>query len=181
MHICCLATTRKQATIQKPLLYNVSIKSDRQILFSEWSMWMAAHSTTEYVMPPLNNNWTAIEELWFLCGPCRYVLSRMSEWVNEWGLLGFSCWDLLLWEAGSWGGDSSGTQRKGNVNHWTPLPNNSSKDVTWLVCVCVCVCNAVIFKELNKSGHQSRTHLQSHFIKSWLHLLLLLLIHWNKY
>jgi hypothetical protein len=39
-------------------------------------MWMAAHARIEYIMPPLNNNLTATEELWFLCGPCRDVIEN---------------------------------------------------------------------------------------------------------
>jgi hypothetical protein len=37
-------------------------------------------------------------------------------------------------------GDRSGTQRKGNVQLWSPLPSNSSEDVTVDTGVCVCVC-----------------------------------------
>jgi hypothetical protein len=38
--------------------------------------------------------------------------------------------------------DSSGTQRKGNVQLWKPIPSNGSADVTvdTSMCVCVCVC-----------------------------------------
>jgi hypothetical protein len=34
--------------------------------------------------------------------------------------------------------DSSGTQRKGNVRRWKPLPYNDSEDVTVGTGVCVC-------------------------------------------
>jgi hypothetical protein len=34
-------------------------------------------------------------------------------------------------------GDSSGTQRKGNVSHWKPLPSNSSEGVIVYSSVCV--------------------------------------------
>jgi hypothetical protein len=52
------------------------------------------------------------------------------------------CCEKLVAEAG----DSVGTQRKGNVRHWKPLPSNGSEDVTvdTSVCVCVCVCVCVI-------------------------------------
>jgi hypothetical protein len=48
------------------------------------------------------------------------------------------CREKLVAEAG----DSSGTQRKGSVLRWKPLPSNGSEDVTMdtSVCVCVCVC-----------------------------------------
>jgi hypothetical protein len=48
-------------------------------------------------------------------------------------------------------GDSSGTQRKGNICHWNPLPRNGSDDVTLdgSVCVCVCVCN----REFRRVSH----------------------------
>jgi hypothetical protein len=48
------------------------------------------------------------------------------------------CCEKLLSEAG----DSSGTQRKGNVRSWKPIPSNGSADVTvdTSVCVCVSVC-----------------------------------------
>jgi hypothetical protein len=34
-------------------------------------------------------------------------------------------------------GDSSGTQSKGNVRCWKPLPSNSTEDVTMGIGVCV--------------------------------------------
>jgi hypothetical protein len=48
------------------------------------------------------------------------------------------CCEKMVAEAG----DSSGTQRKGNVRRLKPLPNNDSEDVTvdTRVCVCMCVC-----------------------------------------
>jgi hypothetical protein len=36
-------------------------------------------------------------------------------------------------------GDSSGTQRKGNIRRWKPLPSKGIEDVTVDTCVCVCV------------------------------------------
>jgi hypothetical protein len=36
-------------------------------------------------------------------------------------------------------GDISGTQRKGNVRRWKPLPSNDSEDVTVDTTVCVMV------------------------------------------
>jgi hypothetical protein len=40
-------------------------------------------------------------------------------------------------------GESSGTQRKGNVRRWKPLPSNGSEDVNVDNSVCVCVCVSV--------------------------------------
>jgi hypothetical protein len=56
-------------------------------------------------------------------------------------LMYLSCWKWkdtfkLVAEAG----DSSGTQRKGNVRRWKPLPRNGREYVTEDTCVCVCVC-----------------------------------------
>jgi hypothetical protein len=50
------------------------------------------------------------------------------------------CWKLVA-EAG----DSSGTQRKGNVCHWKPLPSSGSEDVTvdTGACAYVCMCAKV--------------------------------------
>jgi hypothetical protein len=45
------------------------------------------------------------------------------------------CCEKLVAEAG----DSSGTQRKGNVRRWKPLPSNGSEDVTVDTSVCVTV------------------------------------------
>jgi hypothetical protein len=45
-------------------------------------------------------------------------------------------------------GDSSGTQRKGNVRYWKPLPSNDSEDVTVDIGVCVCVCVCVSDSEM---------------------------------
>jgi hypothetical protein len=51
-----------------------------------------------------------------------WVLLEWSELVRE--LLGFSSCELLLWKAGiPEAGDSSGTQSKGNVRRWKPLPS----------------------------------------------------------
>jgi hypothetical protein len=36
-------------------------------------------------------------------------------------------------------GDSSGTQRKGNVRRWKPLPSNAVKTVTEITSLCVIV------------------------------------------
>jgi hypothetical protein len=77
-----------------------------------------------------------------------------------------SCWcEELVAEAT----EGSGTQRKGSVCRWKPLPSNGSEDVTVDigVCVYVCVCTKVnckmqsraVSKESNKSGHQSKTRL----------------------
>jgi hypothetical protein len=67
-----------------------------------------------------NDRDIATGERYFLCGPCRDVISRtvksvsrvksvwlVSEWVR--GLLRFSPCELLLWESGSWG---TGTGRE---------------------------------------------------------------------
>jgi hypothetical protein len=66
-----------------------------------------------------------------------------SEWDNSGSTVVVSCYcEKLIAEAG----DSSGTQRKGNVRRWKPLPSNGSEDVTVenrereRLCVCVCVC-----------------------------------------
>jgi hypothetical protein len=73
-----------------------------------------------FLRDPLSSSWTATEELFFLCGPCLYVINRainkssgvqFSKWSAViWlvsklvrGLLRFSPCELLLWEAGSWG------------------------------------------------------------------------------
>jgi hypothetical protein len=44
------------------------------------------------------------------------------------------CCEKLVAEAG----DSSGTQRKGNVPSWKPLRSNGIEDVTANTSVCVC-------------------------------------------
>jgi hypothetical protein len=44
------------------------------------------------------------------------------------------CYEKLLAEAG----DSSITQRKGNVHRYKPLPSNGSEGVTVATGVCVC-------------------------------------------
>jgi hypothetical protein len=51
-------------------------------------------------------------------------------------MLGFSCCQLLLLEEVAEAGDSSGTERKGNVRRWKPLPSNGSEDVTLDISVC---------------------------------------------
>jgi hypothetical protein len=59
----------------------------------------------------------------------------VSELVK--GPLGFSrcelCCEKLVAEAG----DSSGTQKKGNVRRWKPLPSDGSDDVAVDTSVCV--------------------------------------------
>jgi hypothetical protein len=52
------------------------------------------------------------------------------------------CWEKLVAEDG----DSSGTQKKGSVRRWKPLPNNGSESVTVDTSVSVCVCVIVNFK-----------------------------------
>jgi hypothetical protein len=56
---------------------------------------------------------------------------------------------MLVAEAG----DSSGTQMRGNVRRWKPLPSIGSEDVTvdTSVCVCVCVCVIVNCKMLSRA------------------------------
>jgi hypothetical protein len=81
----------------------------------------------------------------------------VSEWVREsvgWRVSELEyCWcsvfvscccKKLVAEAG----DSSGTQRMGNIRRWKPLPSNGSEDI-----VTRCI------KESNKSSHQSKSHL----------------------
>jgi hypothetical protein len=46
------------------------------------------------------------------------------------------CCEKLVAEAG----DRLGTQRKGNVRRWKPLPSNGSEDVT--VDTSLCMCNS---------------------------------------
>jgi hypothetical protein len=53
--------------------------------------------------------------------------ARVNEWLRE--LLRFSR-ELLLLEAGNEAGDYSGTERKGNVRLWKPLPSNGSEHVS---------------------------------------------------
>jgi hypothetical protein len=95
---------------------------------------------------PPRNKQLAREELFFLCGPCRDIISRTTEglisWlVSEWvrGLLRLSLWVVAI---RSWylrHGDSSGTQRNRNVRRWKQLPSNGSEDVTLDTSVCVTV------------------------------------------
>jgi hypothetical protein len=67
----------------------------------------------------------------------------MSELEDRCSSVVSRCCQKLEAEAG----DRTGTQRKGNVRRWKPLPSNGSEDVTWRtragVCVrarvCVCV------------------------------------------
>jgi hypothetical protein len=80
------------------------------------------------------NNSTATEDRCFLRGPCRVFISRTSEKLSEvvksylmseledcCGSVVVNCYcEKLVAEAG----DSSGTQKKGNVRHWKPLPDN---------------------------------------------------------
>jgi hypothetical protein len=51
----------------------------------------------------------------------------VSELKNYWGSVVVSCFcENVVAEAG----DSSGTQRKGNVRSWKPLPSNGNEEVT---------------------------------------------------
>jgi hypothetical protein len=80
-------------------------------------------------MPPLNNNHTTTEERYVLCGPCQDVITRTvsEELGSQWSgliwlvsvsireLLKFSCCELQLWEASSWGtGTVRGTSALGS-------------------------------------------------------------------
>jgi hypothetical protein len=66
--------------------------------------------------------------------PRSYKQGKLLSWVSEEeggelvqlvrGLLWFSRSELLLWETGSWAREYSGTQRKGNVVRWKPLPGS---------------------------------------------------------
>jgi hypothetical protein len=60
----------------------------------------------------------------------------VSELDNLWvsGVVSYCC-EKLVAEVG----DRSGTQRKGNLRRWKPLPGNGSEDVTVDASVCICV------------------------------------------
>jgi hypothetical protein len=69
-------------------------------------------------------SWDGSEKSWRLVWDSRQPGSGVSSLVSEWviWLLRFSCCELLLLEAGSWG---MGTVwEKGNVRRWTPLPES---------------------------------------------------------
>jgi hypothetical protein len=69
------------------------------------------------------------------------------------------CCENLVAEAG----DSSRTQRKGNIRYWKPLPSNGSEDVTMDTSIFVCI------KESSKSVINpkpvySHTHTRDNFL-----------------
>jgi hypothetical protein len=73
--------------------------------------------------------------------PRCYNQNQSAVAVTE--LLRFSLCELLLLELVDEAGDSSGTQRKGKVRRWKPLPSYGSEGVTVDTSVCVCVCVTV--------------------------------------
>jgi hypothetical protein len=91
----------------------------------------------------------------FLCGPCRYVISRTVSgvsWVELEDCCGSvfvsCCCEQLVAEVR----DSSGTQRKGNVRSWKPLSSNGSEDVTVDTGVCKTVNCEVLPRAVSKSA-----------------------------
>jgi hypothetical protein len=54
------------------------INNNRGMVFSAQPMLMAGHATVEFIMPSLSNSCTATEELCFLRGLCRDVISRTT-------------------------------------------------------------------------------------------------------
>jgi hypothetical protein len=60
----------------------------------------------------------------------KEVIGELSELVSQ-----SASRDLLWFKHG----DSLGTQRKGNVSRWKPIPSNGSQNVTVDISVCVTV------------------------------------------
>jgi hypothetical protein len=112
--------------------------------------WVTASQTSMFAQQPLD---TATEERCFMCDPCRDVINRtVSEVASrkvtlaltlsevKWSEVKWSevKWSEVKWSeeqlVGEWvswsrvavaeAGDSSGTQSKGNVRRWKPLPSN---------------------------------------------------------
>jgi hypothetical protein len=52
----------------------------------------------------------------------------MLQLIRE--LMGFSHVSCCCYKLVDDAGDSSGTQRKGNIRHWKQLPSNGSEDMT---------------------------------------------------
>jgi hypothetical protein len=96
-----------------------TINNNRGMVFSALSVIMAAHTIMEYVMPSLNNKCTVTEEQCFLFGLCRDVISRTDN-LGGGSIVMSCCCEKLVAEAR----ESLGTQRKGNIRHWKPLPSN---------------------------------------------------------
>jgi hypothetical protein len=105
---------------------------------------------------PVNRNRRTVFSVWSV--PICYKQNMLWElvngwWVSEWvrGLLLFSCFELLLWEAGSWG-TGIFREHRGRRTSAVRSRYQTTAVKTWLWTL-------AWVDESNKSGHQSKVRL----------------------